>query len=115
MCLSFLEKRGYATLASQAGSRAKVLTLTPKGRRARSAYLARIAEIETNWRERFGEDAIGGLRRSLEELITAPLVESALYSGMAPYPGGWRAALPRPKALPHYPMVLHRGGYPDGS
>jgi hypothetical protein len=21
----------------------------------------------------------------------------------------------RPAILPHYPMVLHRGGYPDGS
>ena len=20
-----------------------------------------------------------------------------------------------PRVLPHYPMVLHRGGYPDGS
>jgi hypothetical protein len=23
--------------------------------------------------------------------------------------------LPKPKTLPHYPMVTHRGGYPDGS
>src|SRR6266567_3548963 len=24
-------------------------------------------------------------------------------------------AVRRPATLPHYPMVLHRGGYPDGS
>ncbi len=24
-------------------------------------------------------------------------------------------AMRRPAILPHYPMVLHRGGYPDGS
>jgi hypothetical protein len=27
----------------------------------------------------------------------------------------WRASVPNPETLPHYPMVLHRGGYPDGS
>jgi len=27
----------------------------------------------------------------------------------------WRAKFRRPEVLPHYPMVLHRGGYPDGS
>jgi hypothetical protein len=41
---------------------------------------------------------------------TAPL-----FAGLAPYPDGWRAAVPSPVALPHHPMVLHRGGYPDGS
>ena len=28
---------------------------------------------------------------------------------------GWRAAVPKPETLPHYPMLLHRGGFPDGS
>ena len=46
--------------------------------------------------------------------------------GLEPYAGGWRASAPyvtRTQAviddpvstLPHYPMVLHRGGWPDGS
>ena len=30
-------------------------------------------------------------------------------------PLSWRAAVRRPATLPHYPMVLYRGGYPDGS
>jgi hypothetical protein len=30
-------------------------------------------------------------------------------------PDGWRAAIRRPVTLPHYPMVLNRGGYPDGN
>jgi hypothetical protein len=34
---------------------------------------------------------------------------------MAPYPDGWRAQAKPATALPHYPMVLRRGGYPDGS
>jgi hypothetical protein len=32
-----------------------------------------------------------------------------------PYPEGWRASVPRPEVLPDFPMVLHRGGFPDGS
>jgi hypothetical protein len=43
-----------------------------------------------------------------------------------PDPGGWRAHPPYQRlteamiadpagSLPHYPMVSHRGGYPDGS
>jgi len=28
---------------------------------------------------------------------------------------GWRASVPRLEQLPHYPMILHRGGFPDGS
>jgi len=55
------------------------------------------------------------VRESLEEIVTEPLIESALYAGIAPPRDGWRADIPRPEALPHFPMTLHRGGYPDGS
>jgi hypothetical protein len=42
-------------------------------------------------------------------------VSSPLLAGLEPYPDNRRAAVPAPVTLPHYPMVLHRGGYPDGS
>ncbi len=49
-----------------------------------------------------------------------------LVVGLTPHPGGWRphppyvsltkALLTDPATrLAHYPMVSHRGGYPDGS
>jgi hypothetical protein len=38
-----------------------------------------------------------------------------LAAGLEPPPGGWRAPLRSPATLPHYPMVPHRGGFPDGS
>ncbi len=38
-----------------------------------------------------------------------------LAAGLEPPPGGWPASLRSPATLPHYPMVLHRGGFPDGS
>ena len=42
------------------------------------------------------------------------LIEQRL-PGLEPYPDNWRASARRAATLPHYPMVLHRGGYPDGS
>jgi hypothetical protein len=40
---------------------------------------------------------------------------SPLFAGLQPPAGGWRADVPAPERLPWFPMVLHRGGYPDGS
>ena len=38
-----------------------------------------------------------------------------LFQALEPYPENWRASARPPRTLPYYPMVLHRGGYPDGS
>jgi hypothetical protein len=66
-----------------------------------------VGSIEEAWRGRFGEAAVDGLRRALDGL--------ELWGGLELYPDGWRAAVRRPRELPWYPMILHRGGYPDGS
>jgi hypothetical protein len=59
---------------------------------------------------------ISTLRKSLEPLVGDGTAEhSPLFKGIEPYPDGWRASVRKPETLPHYPMVLHRGGYPDGS
>ena len=100
MAVSLLKKRGYAAAAG-AG-----LTLTAKGRHARDAYLALVPAIEERWQSRFGAGAMQALREAIEQVPAA---------GPEPYPDGWRASLPRPEVLPHYAMVLHRGGFPDGS
>lgn len=52
--------------------------------------------------------------------------ERRLAESLRPHAEGWRATAPylartdaqlaNPReALPHYPLVLHRGGWPDGS
>jgi DNA-binding MarR family transcriptional regulator len=111
--LSFLEKRGYAVAESKAGDRAKVLQLTAKGRDAHKIHGSLVWAIEERWRARFGAEALG-LRDSLENLVGATAGQrSPLFLGLEPYPNGWRTAAP--DGLPHYPMVLHRGGFPDGS
>jgi hypothetical protein len=62
----------------------------------------------------------GSLREALERLTGEPAAEismgiSPLFRGLEPYPDGWRAPVRKAGTLPHYPMVLHRGGFPDGS
>jgi hypothetical protein len=81
--------------------------------------------VEQARRTRFGAEQIGALRRR-----GAPSRSDAgqprLAQGLRPYPDGWRAQPPFLRqttavlndpagALPRYPMVLHRGGWPDGS
>jgi len=97
-------------------SRGKVVLLTPKGRRAQDKYRRVLIQTEEQWQARFGEDQIGKLRELLERLVgDATAQQSPLFEGLRPYPDGWRAAVRKPETLPHYPMVLHRGGFPDGS
>ncbi len=117
MSVARLEERGFAVVQPESpGSRMKMLFLTERGRQARNAYYQRTEAIEERWRAKFGEDIIRNLRQSLELLIGEPAAPvSALFRGLEPYPDGWRAAVPRPGGLPHFPMILHRGGFPDGS
>ena len=110
MALGVLRTRGLAEIvADPGGGRSRVVRLTPKGREAQDSYRQRIGYVEERWRARFGEETIRTLRDRLEPLI------GNLFGGLEPYPDGWRASVRKPKTLPHYPMVLHRGGYPDGS
>jgi DNA-binding PadR family transcriptional regulator len=116
MSLSFLSKRGYVTVQTEPAGRVKVVLLTTKGRAARETYRGLVWTIEQRWHARFGEEAVTRLRDSLERPIgDGTARHSPLFRGLEPYPNGWRASIPRPEGLPHYPMVLHRGGFPDGS
>ena len=97
-----------------AASRGKVARLTPAGLRAQRRYLELLGTVEDRWRQRFGSDAT--LRQSLEALaVGADGQPPPLFQALEPYPDNWRASVRPPSTLPHYPMVLHRGGYPDGS
>jgi methyltransferase (TIGR00027 family) len=97
-------------------SRGKVARLTSRGLRAQRLYLDLLTAVEERWRERFGADTIGALRELLEALaLGAGDQPPPLFRGLEPYPDNWRASVRPPLTLPYYPMVLHRGGYPDGS
>ena len=99
-----------------AASRGKVARLTPAGLRAQHRYLELVRTVEDRWERRFGRDTVADLRRSLEALaIGTDGQPPPLFQALEPYPDNWRTAVPPPGTLPYYPMVLHRGGYPDGS
>jgi hypothetical protein len=75
-----------------------------------------VGEIEERWRVALGADAIDTLREPLERLVGAyDGPGTGLFEGMKPYPEGWRSFVTVPEVLPHFPMIMHRGGYPDGS
>jgi len=121
MALTFLAKTGYVVLEG-ATAATKVARLSPKGQELQKASGRLHANVDEQWRARFGADDVRRLRFSLQRVLE----HADLARGLEPHPGGWRASggyaertrtlVENPRAaLPHYPMVLHRGGWPDGS
>jgi hypothetical protein len=117
MAMGILRKFRVAVVEpNPAGTPWKLLRLTPLGVTVRSNYLQDDARIENEWQGRFGSEVLRKLREPLEELVQDGASEnSPLFQGLEPYPDGWRASVRKPKILPYFPMVLHRGGFPDGS
>lgn len=117
MAMTFLKARGMAIEAPESpGSRFRAITLTDLGRIARDEYSPRLNQVEQSWRKKFGEADIDGLRTRLSQITGDGTAQSSpLFAGLKPYPEGWRAKVPQPKVLPDFPIVLHRGGWPDGS
>jgi DNA-binding MarR family transcriptional regulator len=113
MAVGYLTRHGYAeSVADPSRGRGKVVRLTDSGRDVQAAYARLVLVIEEGWGARFGSATVARLRESLER-VTGD--RARLFSGLEPPPGGWRAAVRPPDVLPDYPMVLHRGGFPDGS
>lgn len=117
MSLGFLQRGRYLEVANDpAARRRKLARLTPKGFEAKKKYLRRVDVVEENWRKRFGENDVRNLRELLEQFVGDATAEtSPLWRGLKPHAGGWRESVSQPDTLPHQPMVLHRGGSPDGS
>jgi hypothetical protein len=114
MAMGVLRKDGLVTVGPDpAGTRYLVARLTSQGVAARAEYPLLAADIEEDWRARFGDATVTAVRQAMRPLAVG--VPPRLFAGLEPHPGNWRARLPRPAALPHFPMPLHRGGYPDGS
>jgi DNA-binding MarR family transcriptional regulator len=117
MCAGWLERHGCAVaVPDTTARRGKVVRLTPKGEKAQQKYRRLLRATEDSWRTRFGAATIDDLRAALEDVVgDGTLGASPLARGLTPHPDNWRARVRRPETLPHHPMVLHRGGYPDGS
>jgi DNA-binding MarR family transcriptional regulator len=117
MATGWLVRAGFAVIEPlPAPGRGRQIRLTDGGLKARSNYRRRCAAIDEAWRERLGADLVHGLRAALTALAGDGTPDgSPLFAGLTPDPDGWRATVPPPRVLPHFPMVLHRGGFPDGS
>jgi DNA-binding MarR family transcriptional regulator len=114
MSLGRLVARGHVVIGPDPdSSRTKLAHLTPKGRSAQDTYHQLLAAVEQRWQTQYGTP-VDSLSEVLGRLVGTPPL-SPLWKGLEPYPNGWRASIRRPETLPHHPMVLHRGGYPDGS
>jgi DNA-binding MarR family transcriptional regulator len=112
MMLGYLGKIGLiVTEEDPQAARVKQVRLTDKGLVAQDYCRHRLPLIEEQWQEQFGTETIQSLRQALEQIVGNP----ALHQGLKLHPEGWRASLSGPETLPHYPLVLHRGGFPDGS
>lgn len=124
----FLERHGYvATEPDPAGRRARIGRLTSRGQRALDSCRRLAGAVEESWTARFGSGSIRALRQSTLRLYGQRTDgQPRLAGGLAPYPDGWRAHPPYlaqttamirdpVSGLPRYPVVSHRGGYPDGS
>lgn len=115
MVLHQLERTGCAEMTKDSGSRGKQVRLTSLGERARSAGALRFAELGNGWAGRSSSD-VDDLRAALQPLVgDGTRTGSRLFFGLDPAAGNWRATVREPLRLPWYPLVLHRGGYPDGS
>jgi hypothetical protein len=110
MALTLLENAKCVEIWSR--DRRRIVRLTDRGLNARRRSLRRVRDQEAAWHERFGDE----LRAALEPLVgDGTRAGSPLFAGLEPYPDGWRADVRPPAGLPWFPMVLHRGGLPDGS
>jgi hypothetical protein len=117
MCTGWLERHGCAeTVPDPGATRGKLVRPSEKGTRAQLKYARVLRDTERAWRSSYGAGVLDSLRDALTAFAhDGPLASSPLAPGLEPAPGNWRARVPPPDTLPHYPMVLHRGGYPDGS
>jgi predicted transcriptional regulator len=123
MALTYLTKKGFA----EVDRRAKVAQLTPKGVDALDSAPALHSAVVQGWKARVGSDDVDRLRTAMDAILEQrDGARMRLALGLRPHPDGWRASgrylkqteamLADPRSgLPAYPMVLHRGGWPDGS
>lgn len=120
MALTYLARQGLAE-----GS--KAVRLTTAGLAAQERARATHAHVARAWTARHGRESLDRLRSATRAILEQrDGSRSRLALGLEPHPEGWRASgryfaqtecmLADPfTGLPRHPMVLHRGGWPDGS
>ncbi|HEY2520380.1 MAG TPA: hypothetical protein VGJ19_09740 [Streptosporangiaceae bacterium] len=118
MAMHPLTKRDLAVVGTApGGGRFRAVRLTDRGQEAQWRYSDWAGRLDDQAGPRLGASEVVALRAALEPLAGDPgdPAHSPLMAGLEPYPDNWRTDVRPPQTLPHFPMVLHRGGFPDGS
>jgi DNA-binding MarR family transcriptional regulator len=118
MAMHPLTKRDLAKVGpAPGGGRFKAVRLTDRGQEAQWRYTDWTERLDDVAGQRLGAGAVAALRAALEPLAGDPAdpAHAPLMGGLEPYPDNWRADVRPPRTLPHFPLVLHRGGFPDGA
>jgi hypothetical protein len=122
--LGFLQRRRLGVVSSQ--QRRRLVRLTGTGMEAREQHLYTLNGQRKRHRARYGA-VVDELSAAALAIVDARDADDTpcLAEGLRPLPGSWRARpsylvqteafVADPWRLPAQPMVLHRGGYPDGS
>jgi hypothetical protein len=120
--LTWLNGHGLVDVGSKSSGRGKAALLTAAGSEAQAAHGHRLSAVEEDWEARFGTGTIDSMRSALDAVLTHDAFNAALVTPE----NGWRGKGRYQKltarfiesptdALPRHPMILHRGGWPDGS
>jgi hypothetical protein len=120
MAVGFLQRRELAAVVANAAGKGQAASLTPRGLAVRVECDARLAAVERDWASSC--DGVGRVAAGLGAILDS----GGLVEALTPPPNGWRLTKPYdaqtrkmlddPRAgLPRQPMVLHRGGWPDGA
>jgi hypothetical protein len=115
--IGWLARHGFAQISSSpAPKRGKEIGLNEKGLLAQEECRKRLLAQENALCGVMKASMLNQLRDILEVMVQdGSAVHSPLFAGLNPYPEGWRAKVRKPESLPHFPVVSHRGGFPDGS
>jgi hypothetical protein len=107
----WLARHQYAVIATApAPEKGKQIRLQEKGLVAQEAAARKIPDVCNKTHK---NNCLWTILHSIVQDGCA--AHSPLFQGLTPYPDGWRAKVRKPEILPHFPVVTHRGGYPDGS
>jgi hypothetical protein len=113
--VGYLERARLAEVAPTPGAkRGKEVALTASGANAKAAGARKLAGLEATWDERHGP-ILARVREALAPLVGSDGPASSLLAGLKHPPGTWRADAKPLARLPRFPLVTHRGGFPDGS